>query len=100
MMNFNETFRKMLLMKILKVIKNQGFTFFLENTISEKPNFLGLKITFQSRYRVENRNCAYSLYIVSIWVVISLTSSSPAMFTISPGTEKHKKSAQADKTPS
>ena len=36
MMNFNETFRKILLMIILKVTKNQGFTLSLENTISEK----------------------------------------------------------------
>ena len=36
MMNFNETFRKILLMIILKVTKSQGFTLSLENTISEK----------------------------------------------------------------
>ena len=37
MRNFNEIFRKMELMTMLKVTKNQGINLSLEDTIFEKP---------------------------------------------------------------
>ena len=40
-------------MKILKVTKNQGFTFCLEDTFFEKPRREGVKLTLPSRFRVK-----------------------------------------------
>ena len=45
---------KMYLMTILKVTKNQGLTFSLEDTFFEKPQGGGVKLTPLSRFRVND----------------------------------------------
>ena len=75
--NFREIFRKMCLMIILKVTKNQGFILFYENIFFEKPKGGGGGVQIEPPSPAV---CLYIIYISATFMVAHLQQNSSNYF--------------------